>query len=187
MILRAVVLVTCFALVHVGSAAAQGALRGTVTDAGTGIGLAIAQVSLPDLTMGINTGDDGSYEIANLPAGTHDVMFVLIGYQSERRSVTIADGQTTELDVALTEVALELEGLVVVGSRARPRTVTQSPVPVDVIPTREILEQGDADMRTCSGMSCRPTTLTFSRSVTRHRLSDPLTCATWLQTIRWSW
>ena len=146
MTLRAVVLVTCLALVQAGSAAAQGTLRGTVTDAGVGTALAIAQVSLPDLMMGINTGDDGSYEIGNIPAGTHDVMFVLIGYQAERRQVTIADGQTTELDVALTEVALELEGLVVVGSRARPRTVTQSPVPVDVIQTREILDQGGSDM-----------------------------------------
>ena len=146
MTLRAVVLVTCLALVQAGSAAAQGTLRGTVTDAGVGTALAIAQVSLPDLMMGINTGDDGSYEIGNIPAGTYDVMFVLIGYQAERRQVTIADGQTTELDVALTEVALELEGLVVVGSRARPRTVTQSPVPVDVIQTREILDQGGSDM-----------------------------------------
>ena len=146
MTLRAVVLVTCLALVQAGSAVAQGTLRGTVTDAGVGTALAIAQVSLPDLMMGINTGDDGSYEIGNIPAGTHDVMFVLIGYQGERRQVTIADGQTTELDVALTEVALELEGLVVVGSRARPRTVTQSPVPVDVIQTREILDQGGSDM-----------------------------------------
>ena len=84
--LRAVVLVTCFALVQAGSAAAQG---------------------------------------------------------------TIADGQTTELDGALTQVALELEELeelVVVGSRARPRTVTRSPVPVDVIQTGELLGQGGSDM-----------------------------------------
>ena len=145
-ILRSVVLVTWFALVHAGSAAAQGTLQGTVTDAGTGTGLSVAQVSFPEFSMGVNTGDDGSYQIANVPAGTHEVMFVLIGYQSERRSVTIADGQTAELDVALTEVALELEGLVVVGTRARPRTVAQSPVPVDVIPTREIMGQGDTDM-----------------------------------------
>lgn len=146
MVLRTMVLVTSFALVQAGSAAAQGTLRGTVTDAGTGAGLAVAQVSLPDLTMGVNTGDDGSYQIDNIPAGAYEVMFVLIGYQSESRQVTIADGQTTELDMALTEVALELEGLVVVGTRARPRTVAQSPVPVDVIPTREILDQGDTDM-----------------------------------------
>ena len=143
---RAVVLVTCLALVQTGSAAAQGTLRGTVTDARVGTALAIAQVSLPDLMMGILTGDDGSYEIGNIPAGTYDAMFVLIGYQAERRQVTIADGQTTEFDVALTQVALQLEGLVVVGSRARPRTVTRSPVPVDVIQAREILGQGGSDM-----------------------------------------
>ena len=35
---------------------------------------------------------------------------------------------------------------VTVGSRAQPRTVTESPVPVDVIPTREIVQQGDTDL-----------------------------------------
>ena len=38
------------------------------------------------------------------------------------------------------------EEVVVVGSRARPRSVTASPVPVDAIPAREIVSQGDTDL-----------------------------------------
>ena len=123
----------------------NGTLEGTVTMQGTGAALAGAQVSLPDLNMGANSRADGSYTVMGIPAGTHDVAIVLIGYQTYRAQVTITDGGTTRLDAALTTAALELEGLVAVGSRARPRTVTESPVPVDVIPTTDIVQQGDTD------------------------------------------
>ena len=126
-------------------ATAQGTLEGTVTNAATGSPVAGAQISLPALSLGGNSGTDGGYVVTGIPAGTHDVAILLIGYGTERRQVTIADGQTTRLDVSLSVAALALEGLVAVGSRARPRTVTESPVPIDVIPTREIVNQGDTD------------------------------------------
>ena len=145
MVRRAAAIAAFVALMQAGPAAAQGTLRGTVTAAGTGNALTGAQVSLTDLSMGGITGPDGTYEVGGIPAGTHELMFVLIGYQTARRQVTIADGQPTTLNVVLGETVLELEGLVAVGSRARPRTVTESPVPVDVIPTQEIVQQGDTD------------------------------------------
>ena len=125
--------------------AQAGTLEGTVTMQGTGAALAGAQVSLPDLNLGANSRADGGYTVSGIPAGTHNVAIVLIGYQTYRTQVTITAGQTTRLDAAMITAALELEGLVAVGSRARPRTVTESPVPVDVIPTTDIVQQGDTD------------------------------------------
>ncbi len=145
MLRRVAIAAVIGALAQTGSLAAQGTLRGTVTAAGTGAALGGAQVSLPDLSLGANAGPGGGYQITDIPAGTHEVMVVLLGYGTERRQVTITDGQTAELDFSLSEAAIELEGLVAVGSRARPRTVTESPVPVDVIPTTEIVRQGDTD------------------------------------------
>ncbi|MYE16148.1 MAG: TonB-dependent receptor [Gemmatimonadetes bacterium] len=145
MVKKAAVIATLFTLAQAGAVAAQGSLQGTITAAGTGSALAGAQVSLPDLSLGAITGPNGAYEVGDIPAGTHEVVIVIIGYQTERRQVTITDGQTATLNVALAETALELEGLVAVGSRARPRTVTESPVPVDVIPTTDIVQQGDTD------------------------------------------
>ncbi|MYB08102.1 MAG: TonB-dependent receptor [Gemmatimonadetes bacterium] len=145
MVKKAAVIATLFTLAQAGAVAAQGSLQGTITAAGTGSALAGAQVSLPDLSLGAITGPNGAYEVGDIPAGTHEVVVVIIGYQTERRQVTITDGQTATLNVALAETALELEGLVAVGSRARPRTVTESPVPVDVIPTTDIVQQGDTD------------------------------------------
>ena len=133
------------ALAFPGLAAAQGTLRGTITVAGTGTAIVGAQVSLVGLNMAANTVAGGGYEITGIPAGTHEVEIRLIGFQTERRDVTITDGGTTRLDLALTEVAIELGGLVAVGTRAQPRTVTESPVPVDVIGTPELVNQGDVD------------------------------------------
>jgi len=145
MVRKAAFIATLFVLTLAGSATAQGSLRGRITATGTGSAVAGAQVSLSDLAMGGLTGPDGTYEIGGVPAGIHEVVVVLIGYQTERRQVTVVDGQPTTLNVAISETTLELEGLVAVGSRARPRIVTESPVPVDVIPTREIVQQGDTD------------------------------------------
>ena len=142
---KLVVIGALIALAQPGSAAAQGTLEGTVTHAETGNPLAGAQIAVSDLSMGGNSRTDGGYEITGIPAGTHTVQILLIGYQTATQQVTIADGMTTELDVSLSVGAVALEGLVAVGSRARPRTVTESPVPVDVIPTREIVNQGDTD------------------------------------------
>ena len=136
---------TLVALAHPGVAAAQGTLEGTVTATATGVPIVGAQVSLADLNMAASTLEGGSYEISDIPAGTHEVVIVLIGYQAARLEVVITDGERTRLDVALTVEAVELGGLVAVGSRAKPRTVTESPVPVDVIRTGELVNQGDTD------------------------------------------
>ena len=125
---------------------AQGTLQGRVTVVGTGAALASANVAIPSLNLGGTTGPTGSYSVGDIPAGTHEVVVSLIGFREERRQVSISNGEITRLDVSLTEAALLFEGLVVVGTRAQPRTVTESPVPVDVIPTREIVNQGATDL-----------------------------------------
>ena len=127
------------------SLSAQGSLTGNITAAATGAAVAGAQISIPDLNLGAISLANGSYSISDIPTGTHEVEVVLIGYQTERRQVTITEGGTARLNVALSTAAVAIEGLVAVGSRAQPRTVTESPVPVDVIPTQDIVDQGDTD------------------------------------------
>ena len=127
-------------------AAAQGTLEGTVRSVATGTALAGAQVGIPALNRGGLADPDGHYEVTGIPAGTHTVEIALIGYTTEVREVTVADGRTVHLDVELHVSALALEGLVALGSRARPRTATQSAVPIDAITARDFIEQGDTDL-----------------------------------------
>ena len=128
------------------SASAQGGLEGTIRAAATGQPLSGAQVDIPELALGGITGPAGRYEVGGIPAGTHTVRITLIGYTTETREITVVDGETVRLDLELTQTAVALEGLVTVGSRSRPRTVTQSAVPIDAITGRDFVEQGDTDV-----------------------------------------
>ncbi len=125
---------------------AQGTLEGRVRAQDTGEPLAGVQVSLADVGLGGTTGPGGQYFVGEIPAGTHTVEVRLIGYGVERREVTIADGETTRLDVLLAQAAIALEGVVAVGSRARPRTATESMVPIDAIASADFIDQGDTDL-----------------------------------------
>ena len=128
------------------SAAGQGVLAGTIRSSATGAPLAGAQVAIAALNLGGITDSGGHFEVIDVPAGTHGVQISLIGYASVNREVTIAAGERAHLDVELSETALVLEGLVAIGTRSRPRTVTQSAVPIDAISSRDFMEQGDTDL-----------------------------------------
>ena len=129
-----------------GHVLAQGSLDAHVRDDATGQPLAGVQIFLSELGRGDISDSDGRSAVAGIPAGTHRVEISLIGYATERRDVVIVDGQTSRLDIAMGEAVIALEGVVTVGSRARPRTVTESMVPIDAIPSADIVEQGDTDV-----------------------------------------
>ncbi len=127
------------------AANAQGSVEGTVRDASTNQGLAGAQVFISALSVGTLSDNEGAFEVRGVPAGTHMVEIQLIGYAIVRQEVTVTVGSASRLDVALSEEAVILGGITAIGTRARPRTVTESAVPVDVIPAAEIINQGDVD------------------------------------------
>ena len=129
-----------------GAAFAQEAVvAGTVTDA-TGLVLPGVTVEArgadadgpPEVTV---TDAGGAYSFSGLPPGTYDLTFALPGFQpGARRGVQLDAGAAATVDAVLS-VQLE-EQVVVVGSRARPRSVTASPVPIDAIPVGDVMSQG---------------------------------------------
>ena len=138
--------VAAAALPGAGGVAAQGVLEGTVRNAATNQPVAGAHILLDEVRLAGTTGPGGAFRIGGIPAGTHHVEVQLIGYRSVRRTVRVADGAAARLDVLLDETALALEGVVAVGSRARPRTATQSLVPIDAIPPADFQDQGETDL-----------------------------------------
>ena len=91
------------------------------------------------------TGGDGRFAIGALPPGPYDVTFTLPGFRTVvRRGVAAGAGAAATLAV---EMPVQLEDrVVVVGSRARPRSVTESAVPIDAIPFEDFAAQGDTDV-----------------------------------------
>ena len=84
-----------------------------------------------------STDDVGTFALTALEPGAYDVTFTLPGFREVvRTGVEIRAGAATTLDV---EMAVQIkERVVVVGSRAQPRSVTASPVPIDAIPLQDI-------------------------------------------------
>ena len=106
------------------AALAQGTIDGVVRSTDSGLGLGTARVAIPALDIVTFTNPSGAFTITGVAAGTHTLEVRLIGYAVLTREVTVASGQTTELELSLDVAAFALDELVVVGSRTRPRTVT---------------------------------------------------------------
>ncbi len=113
-----------------------GTIKGTVKDA-TGISLGSASVTLEGKKVGTTTDANGGYQLKVLP-GSYTVVVSFVGRTPQKAQVSVTAGATAQQDFNLTEMA-DLGGIMVVGSRSRlQRSKLSSPVPVDVINTREI-------------------------------------------------
>ena len=73
----------------------------------------------------------------------HGILVIFIGLAS------IAVAQEAEMassDPASEQEVITLEGVVVVGTRAKPRSVLESAVPIDVLPSDDFVKQGSTDL-----------------------------------------
>jgi iron complex outermembrane receptor protein len=114
-------------------------LTGTVTSERTP--LVGANVSVKGTLRGTVTDANGRYTL-RLDAGTYQITFSLLGYAARTESVTLRENEERQLSVELRAQALEKEPVVIVGARASTRTVTDSPLPIDVLQFREISRTG---------------------------------------------
>lgn len=93
-----------------------GTVTGRVTDSRTSQPVVGATVEVEGTRLGATTGSDGTFRIANVPAGERIVIVRRIGFTSARRSVTVADGQQASADFALQQSAVQLDQVVVTGT-----------------------------------------------------------------------
>ncbi len=155
-----------------GAALAQGgAVSGTVTDT-TGLVLPGVTVDArgaaggPVLTAA--TDGAGAFTIGGLEPDLYELTFTLPGFQTVvRAGVAVGAGATATVDV---EMAVELaERVVVLGSRAQPRSVTESQVPIDAIPFEDVMSQG------ATTLDYQLRNLIPSFNVATHPISDAAT------------
>lgn len=126
-------------------ASAQNAtIKGTVKDA-SGNPLAGATIAVEGRTFGTATDATGTYTL-RVPSGTYTIIISFIGQATQRQTVTVGPGATLTQDVTLTAAANE-DIVRVVGTRSRlPRSNISTPVPVDVITTREVKTFAQTDV-----------------------------------------
>ena len=85
----------------------------------------------------------GGLDCKKVMLWTHVVLAVFMGLAS------VAIAEETEVESSETTSAQEvitLEEMVVVGTRAKPRSVLESAVPIDVLPSADFVKQGGADL-----------------------------------------
>lgn len=136
---RAISLLILFVLIVPVGIMAQ-TLTGTVSSEGAPV--VGATVVAKGTLRGTTTDVNGRYSLRLDAAGTYQIAFSLLGYATKTESVTLAANEERQLSVELQVQALEKEAVVVVGTRASTRTVTDSPLPIDVLQAREFTSTG---------------------------------------------
>lgn len=111
-------------------------VSGTVTDADTGEPIIGANVVVKGTTQGTVTDINGEYSVAANAGDVLEISFV--GYQDATVTVTAS---SDTYNISLAPSTSSLSEVVVVGSRNQNRTVTDSPVPIDVINIAELSTQ----------------------------------------------
>ena len=93
-------------------ASAQGTIAGTVTEQGAGTPLQEARVIVLNTSLFATSGPDGKFVIRGAPAGALDVRVIRVGYQEQKKSVRVDNGQTAALDFAMTKAIVQLQEVV---------------------------------------------------------------------------
>jgi TonB-linked SusC/RagA family outer membrane protein len=93
-------------------AAAQGTLAGTVTVQGTSAPLQDARLIVVGTSLSTTTGPDGKYQIARMPVGIAEVRLIRVGYQEQKKAITIAQGQTASIDFVMVPSVVQLQEVV---------------------------------------------------------------------------
>ncbi|WP_143536950.1 carboxypeptidase-like regulatory domain-containing protein, partial [Rubricoccus marinus] len=96
---------------------ASGAIAGVITLADTGEPVPGASIALVGTPRGAASNIDGEFTIADVPAGDHEVRVAYVGMVAQTLTVTVREGETTPLNVALV-VDETIEEVVVGAERA---------------------------------------------------------------------
>ena len=96
--------------------AQNGAISGRILDA-NGLPMPGATIVLDELgSRGTSSDLNGTYSLVNIPAGAYTLSVTYIGYEPVARAVTVTAGQTTSLDIRLTEAAVVGQEVLVLGN-----------------------------------------------------------------------
>jgi len=92
-------------------ALAQGTISGRVTTEGN-VPLGDARVIVVSTGASEITGEDGRYTLKNVPSGTVDIQALRVGFQSQKRAITVTAAATTTADIVMKQAVVQLQEVV---------------------------------------------------------------------------
>jgi len=120
---------------------AQKTVSGKVSSGSDGSALVAASVLVKGGTTGVVTDENGRYTI-QVPDGATVLEFSYTGFITQE----IPIGSNATIDVVLDE-GVQLSDIVVIGTRSQTRTKIETPVPVDIIPMKLLINDvGQVDL-----------------------------------------
>lgn len=110
-------------------------LSGHVVEAETGEHVPYYLISIPELRIGTTTDVSGHYVLRNLKPGTYTVEASYPGYVTNKKTVTLSAGATTELNFEVEPDVMMLDQVVVTGTKSELKR-RHSPALVSVVDDR---------------------------------------------------
>ncbi|MFC1850967.1 TonB-dependent receptor domain-containing protein, partial [candidate division CSSED10-310 bacterium] len=140
-LLSKVLLLSSFLIPVAVEAAQDSIVNGTVTDLNDSQVLPGAGIFVVGTEISTYTDLTGRYRL-KLPPGTYQLRAHLSGYLLLSKPVVVTTGQSVRVDFKLQESLLQVDEVVIVGSRRTDRTVVDSTVPIDVFTAADIEQTG---------------------------------------------
>lgn len=103
----------------------NGSLKGLITTH-DGEPAAFVNVILKGTAKGALTGEDGTFSINNIKPGSYTVIISHAGLQTVEEQITITDGHTLAINVALNETSKQLDEVIIQGRKSlntKPATI----------------------------------------------------------------
>ncbi len=116
---------------------AQGVVQGTITDRATGKGLSGANVLLAGTLNATITEEDGTYALTDIPLGNYTLTVSFIDFNTVTTPITVTDGDTLTVDVAM-RGALPLYEEIVVSGALRPEKLTEAPATMGLLTADDV-------------------------------------------------
>ena len=128
----------CFVLLLSATALAQTRVTGVVTDKSDGSTIPGVTIRIKGASGGGTTGLDGKFSF-EVPAKATTLSFTSTGYLTQEMDIPASGSMTVMLDVDVNTLG---EVVISTGSRSSQRTITDSPLPIDVLSARELVATG---------------------------------------------
>ncbi len=124
--------------------AQEATVEGTITDASAGDVLVGVNVRIAGTNEGTATDAEGQYSLSVEP-GEVTLRATYTGYEATEKTVEVEAGESAALDFVLQTSMVNMDDVVVVGSRGMQRTAIESPTPKDVVSSSELEAAGTVE------------------------------------------